>query len=127
MHLDHIDLRVRDLAAARPLYDMLLPAMGNSEINGDEGAAGYHVPNARGADPFVWLVQDPAHKPNGTRIAFAANSRAEVDRLAEVARCAGARAFEAPAIAIEYGPHYYAAFFEDASGNKLEICCRRPE
>jgi hypothetical protein len=24
----------------------------------------------------------------------------------------------------EYSPGYYAVFFEDPDGNKLEICCR---
>jgi predicted lactoylglutathione lyase len=68
-------------------------------------------------------MTDPQHRANGTRIAFRANSRDEVDRLAEVARAAGARSIEGPE---NYGgsPRYYAVFFEDADGNKLEICYR---
>lgn len=125
MLLDHIDMRVRDLALVRPLYDALLPKMGYSKINADEESAGYHRPDESGAQPFIWLAEDSAHIVNGTRLAFAADSRAQVDRLAKVAESAGARAFEAPALITEYGENYYAAFFEDAEGNKLEICCRR--
>jgi predicted lactoylglutathione lyase len=57
------------------------------------------------------------------RIAFRASSREEVDRLAEVARAAGARDVDGPE---PYGgsPRYYAVFFEDVDGNKLEICYR---
>lgn len=127
MLLDHIDIRVRDLAPIRPLFDALLPAMGYSKINADAESAGYHLPDETGAEPFVWLVQDRTHQPNSTRIAFAASSRAGVDRLAEVVRRTGVRAFEGPELVAEYGPNYYAAFFEDAEGNKFEICCRRPE
>jgi catechol 2,3-dioxygenase-like lactoylglutathione lyase family enzyme len=125
MLFDHVDMRVKNLALVRPLYDALLPAMGYSRINADEESAGYHRPDETGAEPFIWLVQDPEHQPSGIRVGLAAPSRGEVDRLAAIARAAGARAFEAPELITEYGPAYYAAFFEDAEGNKLEICCRR--
>lgn len=125
MLLDHADIRVRSLAAARPLFDALLSAMGHTKINADDESAGYHVPDETGAEPFVWVVEDPDHKPNGTRIAFAAASREDVDRFSEIARSQGAQAFEPPAIVHEYGATYYASFFEDCEGNKFEICCRR--
>lgn len=124
MLLDHIDLRVRDLRASRPLYDALLTAMG-FQPQDDDGCVGYHVPDTVDDDGFIWLEQDPSHAANGTRVAFRANSRAEVDRWAEIAEAAGARAFEPPHRCLEYSDDYYASFFEDASGNKLEICCRR--
>lgn len=128
MLFDHVDMRVQDLQAVRPLYDALLPAMGYSEINADEESAGYHAPgDTGGVAPFIWLVQSTDHWPGATRIAFAAASRAEVDRLSSIAQAAGAMAFEAPQLIAEYGPYYYASFFEDGEGNKLEIACRRPE
>lgn len=125
MLLDHIDLRVRNLAQARPLYDALLWALGYTKQNADEESVGYHLPHETGAEPFIWLVEDSSHVVNGTRIAFAAPSRAQVDRVAGAAQSAGARAFEAPQLVTEYGSNYYAAFFEDTEGNKIEICCRR--
>ena len=125
MLFDHVDLRVRDLKAARPLYDVLLPALGYTKINADDESAGYHRPGETGAEPFIWLVEEPGHTPNGTRIAFAAASRSEVDRLAALARDNGATAFEPAELIEEYGPFYYATFFEDVEGNKLEVCCRK--
>jgi catechol 2,3-dioxygenase-like lactoylglutathione lyase family enzyme len=128
MLLDHIDLRVSNLAEARPLYDKLLSAMGYTRHNADESSVGYHrAAETEDSDPFIWLVEDPAHVANGTRIAFAASSRADVDRLAGIAKPAGAQSFEPPHLCTEYTAHYYAAFFEDAAGNKIEICYRRPE
>jgi catechol-2,3-dioxygenase len=126
MLFDHVDMRVRDLARVRPLYDAVLRAMGYTQVNADEESAGYHRPGETGAEPFLWLVGDGDHRPSETRIALSAQTRAELDRLAQIARQAGAHAFEAPQLIPEYGPAYYATFFEDAEGNKLEICCRRP-
>lgn len=125
MLLDHVDLRVGDFNRTRALYDAILPAMGYTRINAGDESAGYHLPGETGAEPFLWIVSDTSHRPNGTRIALAARDRAEVNRLAEIARSNGATAFEPPALIEEYGAKYYATFFEDAEGNKLEICCRR--
>jgi catechol 2,3-dioxygenase-like lactoylglutathione lyase family enzyme len=120
---DHIDLRVSDLAKVRALYDVLLPAMGFSRIVEDGPNVNYYVAADDRSQPFFGLMTDPGHARNGTRIALRAASRAEVDRLAEIARTAGAGAFEAPEN-YDGSPRYYAAFFEDADGNKLEICFR---
>ena len=125
MLFDHIDLRVSDLAKARVLYDALLPAMGYSHVAEDAESICYYDPDRDRSKPFFGLDLDPAHRPNGSRIALRATSRADVDRLAAVARAAGATAFEGPEVCEEYTPFYYAAFFEDADGNKLELCYRQ--
>ena len=71
-----------------------------------------------------WAQKDANHQPNGNRIAFWADSREGVDRIAEVVRRAGGRNLEDPEICQEYSPGYYAFFFEDPDGNKLEVCFR---
>jgi catechol 2,3-dioxygenase-like lactoylglutathione lyase family enzyme len=123
MLIDHIDLRVKDLATARPLYDALMSAMGYSRFDVRGSDINYHQPDKEWSQAFFGLMADPDHQPNGLRIAFRASSREEVDRLAEVARAAGARDVDGPE---PYGgsPRYYAVFFEDVDGNKLEICYR---
>ncbi len=119
---DHIDLRVSHIEKTRALYDALLPALGYTRINADETHVYYHLP---GEDvDFFGINADDNHRPNGTRIAFAASSREQVDELAALAKAAGARSYEPPHLCLEYTEKYYAAFFEDADGNKLEICCR---
>lgn len=124
MLFDHVDFRVGDLKRARKLYDALLPAMGYGHIAEDEESICYYAPGRDRSKPFFAIDLDPEHKPNGSRIALRAASSDEVNRLAEVARQAGATAFEAPHVCTEYTPFYYATFFEDAEGNKLEICYR---
>lgn len=123
---DHIDLRVADLAAARVLYDALMPALGLTDRSDSDDACEYYEPAQPGeARRFFGLNAEPGHRANGTRICFAATSPGEVDRLAEIARHAGARAMEGPEIPYST-EKYYAVFFEDVSGNKLEIAYRRP-
>ncbi len=95
--LDHIDLRVKDMEVARKFYGKFLPQLG--------------------------FVRE-RHEPSPTRIAFWADTRGEVDRIAKLVRDAGGKNLEGPEICRSYSPGYYAFFFEDPDGNKLEICCR---
>jgi predicted lactoylglutathione lyase len=71
---------------------------------------------------FFGVTESPGHVPNENRIAFWAASRAEVDQIAEVVSRAGGRNIEGP---MDYDPGYYAVFFEDPCGNRLEVCHRR--
>lgn len=119
----HVDLRVTSLAEARPFYRKLMPALGF--VRDDTGSSGWHVFAAEGEPPqapWFGFTEDPDHRPNANRIAFAAASREEVDRLAAIAVEAGARNMSGPRACPEYGPTYYAAFFDDPCGNKLEVC-----
>ena len=125
MLFDHIDLRVSDLAKVRPLYDALMRGMGFSWfVTDDNGNINYHLPSQDRKEPFFGLMTDPQHRANGSRIAFRASSRDDVDRLAQVARAAGARSIEPPENYAGDAPWYYATFFADADGNRLEICYR---
>lgn len=131
--LDHIDQRVRSLRDALPFYDALMEALGMQRITNDDSAewAGYAYEDADDGDPiptpFFGLIPSPGHRTDETRIAFAAPTRADVDRIADAVRRAGAKAVEGPEICAEYSPRYYAVFFEDQDGNHFEVCCRQAE
>jgi Predicted lactoylglutathione lyase len=73
---------------------------------------------------FFCFSEDKNHRPNGTRIAFWADTREEVDQISKLVRDAGGKNLEGPEVCEDYSPGYYAFFFEDPDGNKLEICCR---
>jgi len=121
---DHIDLRVKDMSIARKFYGKFLPQLGFVE---ERPGKKYHTFYSAGGDrpsEFFGFTQDKNHKPNGTRIAFWADTREEVDRLAKSVRKAGGKAPEGPEICRGYPAGYYAFFFEDPEGNKMEICCR---
>jgi catechol 2,3-dioxygenase-like lactoylglutathione lyase family enzyme len=120
---DHIDLRVRDRQRARRFYAQVLPAIGFTVDQGDDGEwISFAVPGEK--REFFGFTEDADHTPNGTRISFWADTREEVDRVAEVVRRAGGKVLEGPELQREYTPDYYAFFWEDPDGNKLEICCR---
>ena len=123
---DHVDARVRDLAAARPFYDALMPALGLTHVYEDAGEVEYYQPPAvvNGPRPFFGVHEDPQHVANETCLAFTAATPAEVDRLAQVAQAAGALEMEGPEIPYS-SERYYAVFFRDPSGNRIEICYRR--
>jgi catechol 2,3-dioxygenase-like lactoylglutathione lyase family enzyme len=120
---DHIDLRVRNRAVVQEFYAQVLPAIG---FRVDKSGARWGVFEAEGenAVDFFGFTEEADHQPNGNRIAFWADSRAAVDRVAEAVRGAGGKNLEGPALCSEYSPGYYAVFFEDPDGNKLEVCYR---
>jgi predicted lactoylglutathione lyase len=123
-HFDHIDLRVKNLANARKFYGMILPELGFACDRSDDDWATFYSAGGDRPSAFFGFTEDPQHRPNGTRIAFWADTRNEVDRFAEVVRKAGGKNLEGPEVCPGYSPGYYALFFEDLDGNKLEICCR---
>ena len=120
----HIDLRVSDMGAALPFYASLLPALG---FVGKAHGEVWKVWAAEGTLPsaaYFAITEDRGHVPNGNRIAFWAESREEVDGVATAARDAGALIESGPRECPEYDPSYYAVFFQDPSGNRLEVVFR---
>ena len=120
---DHIDLRVKNRESAQRFYEQILPAVG---FRVDKSGKQWGLFEAEGsvAIDFFGFTEEADHRPNGNRIAFWAESREAVDKAAEVIREAGGRNIEGPELCVEYSPGYYAVFFEDPDGNKLEVCHR---
>lgn len=122
--LDHIDLRVKDIKIARKFYEKLLPALGFTTDRSDSEWGTFYSAGGDEPSDFFGFTEDRHHQPNGTRIAFWADTREEVDQIAQLVREIGGGNLEGPEICANYSPGYYAFFFEDPDGNKLEICCR---
>jgi len=87
---DHIDLRVQNLALARPFYAALLPAPGFSKDVSEGTWFQSETEQSGGAGEFFGLIEFPSHVSNETRVAFWAESTAKVDQLA------GGRKIEGP-------------------------------
>lgn len=120
---DHIDLRVKNRKAAQRFYAQVLPAIGfRVDKSGDRW--GLFEAEGSAAVEFFGFTEEADHQPNGNRIAFWALSREAVDNAAEVVRKAGGMNIEGPELCVDYSPGYYAVFFEDPDGNKLEVCHR---
>src|ERR1051326_707254 len=95
--LDHIDLRVKDMAVAANFYAKFLPQLGfvcekyepsPNPVAGEDFCTFY---SAGGDTPseFFGFTLDKNHRANGTRIAFWADTRQKVDEIAELVRAAG--------------------------------------
>jgi catechol 2,3-dioxygenase-like lactoylglutathione lyase family enzyme len=125
--LDHIDLRVRDRAAATGFYDAFLALLGAVRHDGATFTT-WRLPPAPDAagdttDNFG-ITEDPAHRPGAGRIAFKASSRNAVDAIATLLPNIGAQNVEMDDGI--YGDGFYGVFFEDADGNRLEVCVNTP-
>lgn len=119
----HLDLRVTSLAAAEPFYAALLPALGFAKTYHGGAWRAWANETPLPAAAYMAVTEDPDHRPNANRLAFWVADRESVDRLAAIARDHGALNWETPEL-MPYGPSYYATYFEDPSGNRLEIYCR---
>jgi catechol 2,3-dioxygenase-like lactoylglutathione lyase family enzyme len=119
----HIDLRVSDIGAAVAFYDALLPALGFTERYHGEDWKVWATTEPLPATAYFAMTEEPGHVANSNRIAFWVMSAAEVDRVTEIASRAGAADLSGPR-PMPYGPGYYASFFADPSGNRLEVYVR---
>lgn len=121
----HIDLRVRSFPEAVEFYRAWLPLLGFTKFQDYDGWKGFCMPAITFPEsPFFGMMLDPDHRPNKTRIAFWAESREQVDEVARALAGVNARNVEGPMLCDEYSPSYYAVFFEDPSGNLLEVVHR---
>jgi len=122
----HVIVNVNDLERSRRFYGWLLPKVGYQGRGDIPGvpATGWLSP----AGSF-WIQQADArfaeHRFDKNRvglceIAFAAGSRAQVDALARDLEAAGMPILDPPR-EYDYTPGYYAVFFTDPDGMKLEL------
>ena len=116
--IDHIGLNVTDYEKAKAFYTAALAPLGIKpmmEFPGVVGMGGEH--------PFLWISKgDPGH----VHLAFAAESRADVDAFYKAAMAAGGKDNGKPGLRTEYSENYYAAFILDADGHNLEAVCHAP-
>ncbi|MBV9103759.1 MAG: VOC family protein [Candidatus Eremiobacteraeota bacterium] len=124
----HVDLRVRDRNRAKAFYDVLFAPLGMASEVGQTFTTYTIDPDAsEGEWEWFGFTEAPDMVPGFGRIAIFADTREIVDDVAKAAQVAGAGAIEGPSLVPEYTPSYYAVFFEDPDGNKLEVCCLTPE
>lgn len=132
--LDHIGVPVSDFDRARAFYVAALGPLGLSvvmEVSAQETGAGAHAGFGQSGKPFFWIgsstqpgksVAPESH----VHVAFAAESRAQVDNFYAAALAAGGRDNGAPGLRPHYHPHYYGAFILDPDGHNIEAVCHHP-
>ncbi|HEY2772775.1 MAG TPA: VOC family protein [Candidatus Binatia bacterium] len=128
--IDHIYLAVRDLEASRRWYDVVMKILGFRSGNfriGDEPHASYYnrhfgfvLRPARGGtrhDPYA---------PGLHHFCFRVDSDDDVRAVFQALRETGIAA-SSPALYPQYAPDYFAVFFDDPDGMRLEVTNYRAE
>ena len=128
----HVDLVVSSIERSLPFYRDLLGPLGCHRISEVEGERGETIWYFAGPGSSVGLRQAPAvqeiqrlggvdrYKVGLHHLALAAPSRAIVDERHDWLVSTGAT-IETPPREYAYSPGYYAVFFYDPDGIKLEI------
>ena len=120
----HVIVNVRDLERSRAFYAWLLPRVGYPGERHERGASGWFGPAGsfwlKEAAPRFAADAFDKDRVGLCEIAFAAGSRAEVDALGCELAARGARVLDPPR-EYAYTQGYYAVFFADPDGMKLEL------
>ncbi len=128
--LDHVGFAVTDAERSRAFYEQALAPLGITLImtaTPDQTQAG-GTAHGFGSDgkPYFW-IGDNEKTGEGTHVAFAVGTRAEVDAFCEAALAAGGRDNGGPGLRPHYHPDYYAAFVFDPDGMNIQAVCHSPE
>ena len=123
--VDHIIITVNSYEQACRFYDWLMPEVGYSADAHDYGTTrGW--PAKSGS---FWIKKADARFASDTfnkdrvglcEIAFSGESRAQIDALAKEVEAHGGQILDLPR-EYDYVPGYYAVFFSDPDGIKLEV------
>jgi glyoxylase I family protein len=139
--LSHIDLTIRDPDRSIPFYEVFFDALGWKRMRVDlpdfagprprraawfvrYGTGSYFGIEVRPAAPESVHRTHDRYAPGLHHMAFHAESPEDVDRIHAAMQASGATVLDAPADYSgdpAYSPGYYAAFFADPDGIKLEV------
>lgn len=126
---DHLGITVDDLARGIARFDPIMQALGFERSDADDSVSWWR-------EGDVELILRPAREPGSgphvhgrvgwQHLAFAVDSRDEVERLHAIALAAGWTAVRDPKIYERFNPRYYASFVEDDDGTRLEFMHNPP-
>jgi catechol 2,3-dioxygenase-like lactoylglutathione lyase family enzyme len=124
----HVDLVVSSILRSLPFYRELLEPLGwhrVGEVEGERGETIWYI-SGHGSSLGLRQAQTPSKEPFDRyrvgvhHVAFEAASRHDVDERADWLRGRGV-SIESDPEEYSYMPGYYAVFFYDPDGIKLEI------
>jgi catechol 2,3-dioxygenase-like lactoylglutathione lyase family enzyme len=123
--IDHVFVAVTDLRRSEGFYDRVMPVLGFRKGEGIISGTGHLFYYNR---QFVYSLRParegaPGHDPYAPglhHLCFRLVDEAAVERAARELREAGVEITE-PRYYPEYAPDYFATFFEDPDGIRLEV------
>ena len=119
--IGYVTLGTNDLPRALKFYDALLGEMGAKRVmEGDRFVAWGVKPDAPSMGVITPFDGKPATIGNGVMVGLAVKDSQQVDALYKKAMDLGATDEGAPGLR---GGTFYAAYFRDLDGNKLNFFC----
>ena len=127
--LNHVRITVTDIPRATNFYDPLLAYLGYRQEKADEQRVAWSQPDGIGGwRKFIVskASEESRHKghdryaPGLHHVGFNVASRAEVDEFHRLLLSRDVEVLDAPAF-YDYQPGYYAVYFADPDGIKLEV------
>ena len=128
--LDHLGITVEDLPRAVAQFDPVLTALGMERTDGDNGVSWYVEDET---ELILFAAREPGTGPHvhgsvgWQHLAFAVDSRDDVDRLHAIALAAGWNAVRDPKPYPRFNERYYASFVEDDNGIRIEFMHNPPK
>ena len=125
--LDHIYLTVSDFARAEAFYDKVLALLDYRKLDAPIGGDPHRHYFNRVMQISIRPARGGAHDPYAPglhHLCLQLADNAAVDRAAKLLRSAGIDVTE-PALYPQYADDYYAIFFSDPDGIRLELVARR--
>jgi glyoxylase I family protein len=132
--LGHLDLVCRDLGRSLAFYEAVFEPLGLEPpflVPGERGEQIHYLRFPQAGSGSLGLRQAlvdqefDLYAPGLHHLAFAVESREEVDGLHNRAAAAGAEILHAPRLWPQYHPEYYATFFLDPDGFRIEVASAR--
>jgi glyoxylase I family protein len=132
--LGHLDLVCRDLDASLAFYAAVFGPVGLEPphlVPGERGEQIHYLRFPQAGSGSLGLRQAlvdqefDLYAPGLHHLAFALESREEIDAVHHAAEAAGAEILHAPKLWPQYHPEYYATFFLDPDGFRLEVAASR--
>lgn len=120
---DHVKFGVSDYAASKAFFLKALEPLGVAVVS--EGPPAYGVEISGKGKASLCLFQTD-EKPAHLHLAFAAETRQQVDAFHRAALAAGARDNGGPGLRPQYHANYYAAFVIGPDGHNIEVVCQAP-
>jgi catechol 2,3-dioxygenase-like lactoylglutathione lyase family enzyme len=130
----HVDLVCRDLEHSLDFYAAVFGPLGLEQpfvVEGERGESIHYLRFPAAGLGSLGLRQAfsgqafELYAPGLHHLAFAVETRADVDRAWTAAVAAGADVLHGPQLWPQYHPAYYATFFLDPDGFRLEVASAR--
>jgi glyoxylase I family protein len=128
--LNHVDLTVTDLKSSVDFYDRVLGWLGYRRLDGvgagapcwgiSDSCDGVFTIALKAARPESKTTKHNRYAPGLHHLAFHADSREDVNDFHDFLLSAGVTILDPPA-EYDYTSGYYAVFFTDPDGIKLEV------